>query len=78
MSLGLLKRWARTLTFQGKPHAQANAPTMRQNKPFCTLDLRQGAGSRSRGRRRQALPTMLPLKVGINAPGSRVVFSQGD
>jgi D-glycero-alpha-D-manno-heptose-7-phosphate kinase len=26
----------------------------------------------------QALPGMLPLKVGINAPGSRVVFSQGD
>jgi D-glycero-alpha-D-manno-heptose-7-phosphate kinase len=25
-----------------------------------------------------ALPRMLPLKVGINAPGSRVVFAQGD
>jgi D-glycero-alpha-D-manno-heptose-7-phosphate kinase len=27
---------------------------------------------------RQALPGMLPLKVGINAPGSRVIFAQGD
>jgi len=26
----------------------------------------------------QALPGMLPLKVGINAPGSRVIFAQGD
>jgi hypothetical protein len=26
----------------------------------------------------QALPRMLPLKVGINAPGSRVSFAQGD
>jgi D-glycero-alpha-D-manno-heptose-7-phosphate kinase len=26
----------------------------------------------------QALPKMLPLKVGINAPGSRVIFAQGD
>jgi D-glycero-alpha-D-manno-heptose-7-phosphate kinase len=26
----------------------------------------------------RALRDMLPLKVGINAPGSRVVFSQGD
>jgi D-glycero-alpha-D-manno-heptose-7-phosphate kinase len=25
-----------------------------------------------------ALPSMLPLKVGINAPGSRVIFAQGD
>jgi D-glycero-alpha-D-manno-heptose-7-phosphate kinase len=25
-----------------------------------------------------ALPGMLPLKVGINAPGSRVIFAQGD
>lgn len=25
-----------------------------------------------------ALPGMLPLKVGVNAPGSRVVFAQGD
>jgi len=25
-----------------------------------------------------ALPKMLPLKVGINAPGSRVIFAQGD
>jgi D-glycero-alpha-D-manno-heptose-7-phosphate kinase len=25
-----------------------------------------------------ALPRMLPLKVGINAPGSRVIFAQGD
>jgi D-glycero-alpha-D-manno-heptose-7-phosphate kinase len=27
---------------------------------------------------RAALPHMLPLKVGINAPGSRVIFGQGD
>jgi len=26
----------------------------------------------------QALPRMLPMKVGINAPGSRVIFAQGD
>lgn len=26
----------------------------------------------------QALPHMLPLRVGINAPGSRVIFAQGD
>ena len=25
-----------------------------------------------------ALPGMMPLKVGINAPGSRVIFAQGD
>jgi D-glycero-alpha-D-manno-heptose-7-phosphate kinase len=30
------------------------------------------------GRIQAALPGMLPLKVGINAPGSRVIFAQGD